>query len=72
MIHPEASLAEGVRIEGFVCVGKGTRIMKGSFIKDSVIWDEVRIEEGSTVESCIVGDRTQVTGEHRGEVLIPG
>ena len=72
IIHPEASLAEGVHIEGFVCVGKGTRIMRGSFIKDSIIWDEVRIEEGSIVEGCIVGDRTQVTGEHRGEVLIPG
>jgi mannose-1-phosphate guanylyltransferase len=72
MIHPEASLAEGVHIEGFVCAGKGTRIKKGSFIKDSIIWDEVWIEEGSIVEGCIVSDRTQVTGEHRGEVLIPG
>ena len=72
VIHPEASLAEGVRIEGFVYAGKGTRIKNGSFIKDSVIWDEVRIEEGSIVEGCVVGDRTQVKGEHRGEVLIPG
>ena len=72
MIDPEASLAEGVRIEGFVCSGKGTRIKNGSFIKDSIIWDEVWIEEGSIVEGCIVGDKTQVKGKHRGEVLIPG
>jgi mannose-1-phosphate guanylyltransferase len=72
VIHPEASLAEGVCIEGFVCVGKGTRIKEGSVIKDSVIWDEVWIEERSIVEGCIVGDRTQVEGKHQGEVLIPG
>jgi mannose-1-phosphate guanylyltransferase len=71
VIHPKAYLAEDVRIEGFVCVGKGTRIKAGSFIKDSVIWDEVVIEAGSAVEGCVVGDRTQVQGEHRGEVLIP-
>jgi mannose-1-phosphate guanylyltransferase len=72
VIHPEASLAKGVRIEGFVCAGKGTRIKEGSIIKDSIIWDEVWIEEGSVVEGCVVGDRTQVKGKHRGEVLIPG
>jgi mannose-1-phosphate guanylyltransferase len=72
VIHPEASLGEDVRIEGFVCAGKGTHIGAGSFIKDSVIWDEARIKEGSIVEECIVGDRTQVQGEHRREVLIPG
>jgi mannose-1-phosphate guanylyltransferase len=72
VIHPEASLAEDVRIEGFICAGKGTRIKNGSVIKDSIIWDEVWIEEGSIVEGCIVGDRTQVKGKHRGEVLIPG
>jgi mannose-1-phosphate guanylyltransferase len=71
VIHPEASLAEDVRIEGFVCVGKGTCIKDGSVIKDSVIWDEVLIEEGSIVEGCIVGDRAQVKGKHRREVLIP-
>jgi mannose-1-phosphate guanylyltransferase len=71
VIHPEASLADGVRIEGFVCVGKGTCIKGGSVIKDSIIWDEVWIEEGSIVEGCIVGDRMQVKGTHRGKVLIP-
>jgi mannose-1-phosphate guanylyltransferase len=72
VIHPEASLAGDVRIEGFVCAGKRTRIGDGSVIKDSIIWDEVWVEKGSIVEECIVGDRTQVKGKHRGEVLIPG
>jgi mannose-1-phosphate guanylyltransferase len=72
VIHAEASCAENVHIEGFVCVGKGTRIKEGAFVKDSIIWDEVEIEAGSSIEGCVVGDRTQVKGKHRGEVLIPG
>lgn len=72
VIHPEASLGDGVRLAGFVCAGKGAHIDDGSLIKDSIIWDEALIKEGSIVEGCVVGDRTQVRGEHRGEVLIPG
>ncbi|MCJ7663925.1 MAG: sugar phosphate nucleotidyltransferase [Desulfobacterales bacterium] len=72
IIHPEARIEKGVRMEGIVCVGKGTHVRGGCFIKDSIIWDEVVIEKGSMVEGCIVGDRTQVKGEHRGKVLIPG
>jgi mannose-1-phosphate guanylyltransferase len=72
IIHPEARIEEGVRMEGICCVGKGTHIGSGCFIKDSIIWDEVAIEKGSMVAGCIVGDRTQVKGKHQGEVLIPG
>ena len=72
VVHPEAHLDEGVLMEGFVCVGKGSRIGAGSLIKDSIIWDEVSIDGGSSVEGCIVGDRSQVQGAHRGENLIPG
>jgi NDP-sugar pyrophosphorylase family protein len=72
VIHPEAYLAEDVGIEGFVCVGNGTRIKAGSFIKDSIIWDEVVIEARSSVEGCVVGDGTRVRGRHHGEALIPG
>jgi NDP-sugar pyrophosphorylase family protein len=57
---------------GVVCVGRGTRIKAGAFIEDSIIWDEAVIEAEGILQGCVVGDRTQVTGEHRGEVLIPG
>ncbi len=72
IIHPEAHIEDGVRMEGSVCVGKGTRIGRGALIKDSIIWDDVVIEKGSMAEGCVVGDRTRVTGQHQGEVLIPG
>jgi mannose-1-phosphate guanylyltransferase len=72
MVHPQAHLAEGIQLEGYVCVGKGSCIEGGSVIKDSIIWDEARIEKASVVEGCVVADGTQVRGVHRGEVLIPG
>jgi mannose-1-phosphate guanylyltransferase len=72
VIHPEAHITEGVLMEGFVCVGKGSRIKEGAVIRDSIIWDGVWIEKGSVVEGCIVGDGTQVRGTHRGEALISG
>jgi len=72
IIHPEARIEEGARIEGICCVGKKTRIGSGALIKDSIIWDEVVISTGCVVEECVVGSGTQVKGVHRGEVLIPG
>ena len=72
VIHSEAHLEQGVRMEGFVCVGKGTCIEHGALIKDSVIWDEAVIARGSVVERCVVADGARVTGAHHGEALIPG
>ena len=71
-IHPEARLAAGVKKEGFVCVGKGSRIEQGALLKDTVIWDNCVIEQGSRIEGCVVADSVRVEGEHRGEVLVPG
>jgi mannose-1-phosphate guanylyltransferase len=72
IIHPEARIDEGACIEGISCVGKKTHIQTKAHIKDSIIWDEVVIGQGSLVEECIVGNAVQVQGTHRGEVLIPG
>lgn len=71
VIHPLAHIEKGVRMEGFVCVGRGTRIKAGASIEDSIIWDEAVIETEGILQGCVVGDRAQVRGEHRGEVLIP-
>ncbi|MBN1255026.1 MAG: NTP transferase domain-containing protein [Deltaproteobacteria bacterium] len=71
VVHPEAYVEETVRMEGVVCIGKGSRIGAGSRIKDSIIWDRVLIEKGSSIEGCVVADGTQVKEAHQGEVLIP-
>ena len=72
VVHPAAHLEPGVMMEGFVCVGKGSRIEHGTSLKDTVIWDDCVIEQGSRIEGCIVADGARVTGEHREEALIPG
>jgi len=72
VIHPTVHLEEDVQLEGVVCVGREAHIGPGSLIKDSILWEEVSVQEGSIVEGCVVGDGTQVRGEHRGEVLTPG
>jgi mannose-1-phosphate guanylyltransferase len=71
IIHPEAHLKAGVKMEGFVCVGKGSRIKQGASLKDTVVWDDVVVEQGSHIEGCIVADGARVRGEHRGEALVP-
>jgi NDP-sugar pyrophosphorylase family protein len=72
ILHPEADIEEGVRMEGAVCVGRRTCIKAGAFIKESIIWDDCLIEAGSMVEGCVVADGTRVRGAHQGEALIPG
>ncbi len=72
LIHSTARVEEDVRMEGVVCVGGRTHIGRGSLIKDSILWEEIVVEEGSILEGCIVGDETKVEGKHRGEVLAPG
>jgi mannose-1-phosphate guanylyltransferase len=72
VVHPEAHLESGIKMEGFVCVGKGSRIGHDASLKDTVIWNDVVIEQGSQIEGCIVADGARVTGEHREEALIPG
>jgi mannose-1-phosphate guanylyltransferase len=71
-LHPEAHRAEAVRMEGFVCVGRGSRIKAGVSLTDSILWEDVVVEEGSVMEGCVVGDGTRVRGQHHGEALIPG
>ncbi len=71
VVDPTAHLEEGVILEGLVCLGKGVHIAPHARIKDSIVWDDVRIEEEGTLEGCIVADRCVVRGEHREEVLLP-
>jgi mannose-1-phosphate guanylyltransferase len=71
VIHPEAHLEADIKMEGFVCVGKGSLIGHGVTLKDTVIWDNAVVDQGSQLEGCIVADGTHVRGEHRGEVLMP-
>jgi mannose-1-phosphate guanylyltransferase len=72
VIHPEARIEAGVKMEGFVCVGKGSRIEQGAFLKDTVIWDDCVVEQGSRIEGCIAADGVRIKGVRHGEVIVPG
>ena len=62
-------LGEGVRIEGFAVVGRNCVIGRGAVIKNSILWDQVRIESDSMIQECVLTDGATVEGIHRGEVI---
>ena len=71
-IHPDAVIEPGARLKGTVTAGKGTRVMAGAVVEDSVLWDDVRIEPGSRLRNCIVTDGVTVAGSHTDEVITGG
>lgn len=70
IIHPEAAVADGAKVVGKSCVGRGAKIMRGAVVEDSIVWEDAVID--GVVRGCIVADRAIVQGYHGGEVLISG
>jgi len=69
MIHPEALVESGARLEGTVSVGPGALVRKGAIVKDSVIWPGAVIGSEARLESCIVSGKNLVEGKHVGGIL---
>lgn len=69
MIHSEAIVESGVKLEGMVAVGPGAVVRSGAVLKDSVIWPGSVIESEARLDGCIVSGRNFVAGEHKGGVL---
>jgi mannose-1-phosphate guanylyltransferase len=57
-IAETANIADSVELIGAVEIGDFTQISENSKIKDSIIWNNVQIGEGVTVDNCIIGDNT--------------
>jgi mannose-1-phosphate guanylyltransferase len=70
-IHPEAFVAPGTRLKGSIVAGRGVRIGKGARLEDVILWDDVRVEAGSSLTGCIVADGMRVSGNHSGKVFVP-
>lgn len=51
---------EDVEIQGNVVIGPGSRISRGSFLHDCVLWEQVEIGEGVQLHGCILGTNSQV------------
>jgi mannose-1-phosphate guanylyltransferase len=60
-IHPEAKIEKGVVFSGWVCVGKGCLLKKGCRVHNSVLWEEVMVEPGITIDRSIIGSGAKVT-----------
>lgn len=69
LAHPRASIEDGCRLTGVVTAGKGTRIMAGAEVENSILWDGVRVEPGARLRDCIVTDGVAVAGDHAGEII---
>lgn len=71
-IHPEARIDPGCRLEGSVVIGRGVTVCEGVSLENVILWDEVRIEKGSSLKDCIVADGMNVSGAHAGKIFAPG
>jgi mannose-1-phosphate guanylyltransferase len=70
LIHPETVIEKGVDFSGWVCIGKGCQLKTGSRIRNSVLWENVVMESGSSVADSILGRGVHLRKNIRGEVLI--
>jgi mannose-1-phosphate guanylyltransferase len=66
VVHPDSSL------KGSVVAGRGVRICEGVSLENVILWDEVRIEKGSSLKDCIVADGMSISGSHTGKIFAPG
>lgn len=69
-IHPEARVEPGVRMEGFVTIGAGCRIMEGAQLTDSILWNGVQVGPGSSLDRCIASDNVIIQGTYQDKVLV--
>jgi mannose-1-phosphate guanylyltransferase len=63
-------LEEGVACHGGVCLGREVRVGRGTWLKNTVIWNRARIGPGLTLENCVVGQGAEVTSSARDAVLV--
>jgi mannose-1-phosphate guanylyltransferase len=63
-------LEAGVTCAGGVCLGREVRVGQGTWLKNTVAWDEAWIGPGLTLENCVVGRRARVTASARDQVIV--
>jgi len=61
VLSPDVFLEPGVRLEGKVCVGRGTRIAQGSLLKDCTVGENVEIKAYTVAQEAIIG-RASIVG----------
>jgi len=72
-LSPETELSfigKGTTLDGYVCMGENTIIGKNCIIRNSIIWNEVEIEDNLTIDGCIIGDKVQVKQSLKNKVVV--
>ncbi len=69
VVHPGARVATDVVFKGLVMVGKGCVVGNGVRMQDTILWDNVRVLDGTDLMNCIVADDLTVSGRHSYEVI---
>lgn len=68
-VHPGAQIHPEAILEGVVSVAPGAVVGKGAVVRDSILWPGAVVAPGASLEGCIVGSTTPVSGSHQGAVL---
>ncbi len=69
-VHPNARIAEGVQLKGFVVAGDACRVMDGAVLEDVILWDRVSVHRNCTLRRCIAADGTIVTGDQEDRIIV--
>jgi len=69
MLDPEAEVCPDTQLRGYVSVGRGSRVLNGVELEDTILWDDVEIQSGCRLRNCIVTDGVVVSGKHESEIL---
>jgi len=72
VVHESARLRSDTRLNGMVCIGRDCEVDSDVVIKESVIWDQVKVETGCSIRRSIIGDRMVVTESLEGVVVGKG
>jgi mannose-1-phosphate guanylyltransferase/phosphomannomutase len=63
-IGNDVELAEGVTIVGPTFIGDQTKIGRGVRIEESIIWENIYIEDDATIIRAVIGDNTKILKEN--------
>jgi len=69
VVHESACLGSDTRLNGMVCIGRDCEVDSDVVIKESVIWDQVKVETGCSIRRSIIGDGMVVTESLEGVVV---
>jgi len=68
-VSPEAKVSSGAAVGPFVSAEAGCILEAGSRASNAVLWENVRLRQGSSVRNCIIGSDMIVEGEYVNRIV---